>query len=434
MDFSLSTLAKNSKEPSYINRMTSEFAVDFKKGIDINIGVGYVNDNTMPVKEIAESYQHVVSNQHKYRNALNYGGAEGSPNLRQSIRDYYKRHNIGNISKSLLDKHKLVIGVNGATSILDAIADAMEPGIVVTGDPYYYSYTENLQRKGFELLPIKSDQEGLIPEALEQALENADINKISYFYIVTINNPDSIILTNDRRRRIIKIANKLSDKSGRLIPVIFDKAYEDIIHNPEITQPDSGLLYNDRGNVFEVGTFSKVLAPALRMGFMISKDNDIRRQVIQRFSDIGFSNSLINQEITSRLLDNYIDDHKKKVNKVYRTKSLIIKQNLVDILSPYTKEIRGGDAGFYFYITFKHIDTASDSHFFKFLSRTTGNPDIDGVNEKNPRLLYIPGIICSQQPEGKRQIRISYGFEEIEVFRRASQLIKEACEYVRSLG
>ena len=433
LNFRLSPLALNSKEPSFINRMTSEFALDFRQGIDINIGVGYVNDKTMPVEEIAEAYQYVVTHQDKYRNALNYGGAEGSPNLRQSIRQYYERNTIGNLSKVQLDEHQIVVGVNGATSILDAFADIMAPGIVITGDPFYYSYTENLTRKGFDLLPVKSDQEGVIPEEIEKAMTHVNLQKISYFYIVTINNPDSIILSNKRRKRIVEIANTLSDKIGRLIPVIFDKAYEDIIHNPELTKPDSPLLYNKRGNLFEVGTFSKILAPALRIGFLISKDNEIRRQVIQRISDIGFSNSLINQEITSYLLDKEIDSHKVKVNAAYRHKAVNIKQILTRELDQYVEEIRGGDAGFYFYITFKDTITAPDSDFQKFLNRKTGNPTIDGIEEKSPRLVYIPGTICSHQDQAKRQIRLSYGFEDPEVFERAAILLREACEYCAGL-
>jgi 2-aminoadipate transaminase len=221
----------------------------------------------------------------------------------------------------------------------------------------------------------------------------------------------------------------LKRQTGKLIPVIFDKAYEDIIHNPEVVTPDSPLMYNTRGNVFEVGTFSKVLAPALRMGFMLSKDNEIRQQVIQRISDIGFSNSLINQEITSRLLDHYMDSHKVRVNDAYRHKAVNIKRILERELSQYTEEIRGGDAGFYFYITFKDTLTRPYSDFHKFLSRTTGNPEIDGIKEKKPRLIYIPGTICSHQDQATRQIRLSYGFENPEVFERAAGLIRTACEY-----
>ena len=428
-NFSLSPLAQNSQEPSFINKMTADFAGDFREGFDINLGVGYVNDQTMPSQEIAEAYTYVMQHPEIYRNALNYGGAEGSPNLSRSIKDYYLKHHIGQLGKEDLEQHQVTIGVNGATSLLDAFSDIMAAGTVITGDPFYYSYTENLSKKGFQVQAITSDHNGIIPEAIEAYLESADPTSISYFYIISVNNPDSIILSNERRKKIVEIVNKLSDQLGRLIPVIFDRAYEDIIHNPKIEAPISALKYNARGNVFEIGTFSKILAPALRIGYMLSKTNELRRQVIQRISDIGFSNSLINQEISSRLIDKNLEQHREKVLAAYRQKALAIKEMISKELGAYTSDVRGGDAGFYFYITFKDIKTCTDSDFFRFLSRTTGCEEIDGTPELKARLIYIPGTVCSVQKQAEYQLRLSYGFEAIEVFCRAIQLIKEACQY-----
>ncbi len=430
-EFSLSPLALNNQTPSMINKMTAEFANDFREGTDINLGIGYVNDKTIPTGKIQEALQYVVEHQHMYRNALNYGGAEGSPNLQKSILDYYLRNNIGNLTQNQLASHKITIGVNGATSILDGFSDILSSGIVITGDPFYYSYIENLEKKGFEPLCIKSDINGIIPEEIEKAISAIDVNEIAYFYIITVNNPDTAILSNKRRKQIVDIANKLSDERGQLVPVIFDKAYEDIIHSTTIQQPDSALLYNERGNVFEVGTMSKLIAPALRIGYMISHDNEIRRQMIQRISDIGFSNSLINQEITSYLLDNYVDEHKETVNAAYRQKASLIKDIIIKNIGKYINDIKGGDASFYFYITFKTIETGPESDFQKFLSRITGDAEVDGIDVKNPRLIYMPGVACSNQPIAKYQLRLSYGFEDIEVFERAVLLMKEACEFCR---
>ncbi len=434
LEYALSPLALKSIKPSFINKMTADFAVDFRENTDLNLGIGYVNDRTIPTEEIGKAYQYVMSHPEKYRNALNYGGAEGSPNLTKSIKDFYKRNKIGNLTETEINQHKITIGVNGTTSLLDAFSDVLAPGIVIIGDPFYYSYTENLVKKGFTLLPVKSDTKGIIPEEIEKAIATINPQDISFIYIITVNNPDSLILSNERRHKIVEIADEISNKKGQLLPVIFDKAYEDIIHNPEIPQPDSGLKYNEKGNIFEVGTFSKLLAPALRIGFLISKDNIIRQQIIQRISDIGFSNSLINQEITSRLIDHNLDQHKLKVNAEYRRKAVNIKRILEEELSDYIEEIRGGDAGFYFYITFKDILTSEGSNFFKFMGRKTGNAKIDGTPDVNPRLIYVPGTVCSQQKQAERQMRLSYGFEEPEVFARAAKLMKEACEYCEGVN
>lgn len=429
MEYLLSKLGLNSTCPSAVNDLTAGFALDFRENIDINLGVGYVNDKTIPVNAIREAYNCIVANPQKYRNALNYGGAEGSPNLRQSIYNYYIQNNIGTLKENDFQNKRIIIGANGATSLLDAVSDVLKPGIVITADPYYYIYTETLEHKGFKILSVEEDENGLIPEKLEEALSTTDINSISFFYIVTVNNPSTTILSNRRREQIVKIATRISHKINRKIPVIFDKAYEDIIHNFTVEKPVSGLKFDTNELVLEIGTLSKILAPALRIGYMICADNLLAKIIVQRTSDVGFSAPLINQEIASWLIDNYILKQREEVNAGYRKKSAFIKSLIDKYISQYIDSYSGGDAAFYFYLTFKNIRTDKDSEFFRFLSRTTGKPEIDGVHAKNPRLVYIPGTICGKGPKAAFQLRLSYGFEEEKVFEKVFNLLREACEY-----
>ncbi len=431
MEFGLSDLAKASLIPSAVNQLTAEFAEDFREGVDINLGVGYVNDKTIPIKAINNAYQEIISQPEKYRNALNYGGSDGSPNLRKSIKNYYLRFKLGELTEQDFNNRKILIGANGATSILDSFSDLLQPGIVITADPYYYIYTETLERKKFELLTIPEENDGINIELLRKAIENIDLNKISLFYIVTVNNPSTTILSNKKRKAIVEIAEEISKKTGKLIPVIFDKAYEDIIHNPEVEKPISGIKFDKLNHVFEIGTLSKILAPALRIGYVICPNNLFAETLTQRTSDIGFSSSLINQEIGSWLLDNYIHIQKETVNKGYQQKASFIKNQLEMYLSEYLEYYTGGDAAFYFYLTFKEIRTDKGSDFFNYLSRITGIPEIDGIKEKNPRLIYIPGTICSNDKKANYQLRLSYGFEEPEIFEKAIKLMVEACKYAK---
>ncbi len=429
MNYLFSELAKNSLIPSAINQLTAEFAEDFREGTDINLGVGYVNDKTIPFDAIKKAYADIISHPEHYRSALNYGGADGSINLRNSIKGYYLRYTIGGLNEKDFESRKILIGANGATSILDTLADIIKPGLVITADPYYYIYTETLERKGFSILAIPEDNNGLNIQLLEKAVEKINPKEISFFYIVTVNNPSTVILSDIRRKAIVEIVHRLSQKADRIIPVVFDKAYEDIIHNPQIEKPVSAIKYDKLNQVFELGTLSKLFAPALRIGYIISPDNNFAEVLTQRTSDIGFSSSLINQEIASWLLDNYVHIQKDTVNKGYQKKATFIKELFSTHLKGYIESYSGGDAAFYFYITFKNIRTDKGSKFFNFLSRTTGIAEIDGKDKKNPRLIYIPGTICSKNKEAICQLRISYGFEEPEVFERAIKLMAEACEY-----
>lgn len=429
MDYGFTDLAKVSLIPSAVSQLTAGFAADFREGIDINLGVGYVNDKTIPTEAINKAYLDVIAHPEQYRNALNYGAAEGSINLRRSVKQYYLRYGIGGLTEEELKNRKILIGASGATSILDTFSDILQPGLVITADPYYYIYMETLQRKNFDILAIPEDEEGLNVQLLEEAVEKIDPKEISFFYIITVNNPSTVILSNARRKAIVQIAEKLSEKAGRLIPVIFDKAYEDIIHNPEVEKPVSGLKYDRLHHVFEVGTLSKILAPGLRIGYILCPDNAFAEVLAQRTSDTSLCASLINQEIASWLLDHFIHIQKEKVNQGYRAKATFIKGLFATHLSEYLEHYSGGDAAFYFYLTFRNIRTDKGSKFFNYLSRTTGDAGIDGAREKNPRLIYIPGTICSEGDKARYQLRLSYGFEDPEVFERAVKLMAEACRY-----
>ena len=104
----------------------------------------------------------------------------------------------------------------------------------------------------------------------------------------------------------------------------------------------------------------------------------------------------------------------------------------------HIEECRGGQGGFYFYLTLRNIQTDSASPFFSFLSRKTGNIAIDGPpDEMLPRVIYLPGEFCvhpkgTSVNQGLRQFRLSYGYEEVPVILKALEYMREAILYAES--
>ena len=436
-DVLLSEYGKASSVPSAVNRMMTDFAVGFRDGYDINLGVGYVNENTIPRQQIQIACEAVLANPKKYRAALNYGGAQGSPNLIASIRKFHVDNRIGGIKKDTFNTRDIVIGANGATSLLESVTHLLPAGIVFTADPMYYIYCNDLGRKGFTLVAIPEDSEGLQTDLLRAKLDTLRSGKesIQFFYVVTVNNPSCTILSNRRKREIVEIVTQLSYEVGRKIPLFFDNAYRDLVHDNTVEPLESALCYDELGIVSEIGTLSKILAPGLRIGYLIGPKGAFLNSIIQRTSDIGFSAPLINQEIASYLLDNGIEAQIEKVNKGYRQKAKQVKTWITELLGDDMQECRGGSAGFYYYLTLANITTDSKSDFFKFLTRTTGHEEIDGpIRNPNPKVIYIPGEHCVHPSGemvdiGKRQFRISYGFEELPQIHAALKHMKSAIDY-----
>ena len=405
----------------------AEFAHSFRDGVDINLGVGYVNERTIPVPYLIEALQAVAGDSTKYRQAFNYGGPAGSANLVQSLRRFLSNR----LGESTLAQKRLAIGACGATSILDALTEVLAPGIVVTSDPMYYIYTNALERKGFEVLAVPEDAEGIDVVVLEQKLRSLGdaAEKISFFYVVTVNNPSCTILSNARRRALLQIAARLSREQGRLIPIFYDLAYELLLHDPNAEPFISVLPKDELGIVYEVGTLSKVLAPSLRIGYVLGHGGPLMNALVQKTSDAGFSAPLFVQEMASYLLDRRIDEQLKAVNAGYREKALAVREGIERSLGPFIEECRGGSAGFYYYLTFKDIETHPASPFFEYLTRSTGDP----------RVIYIPGEYCVHPcgdlaNKGKRQLRLSYAFEAVPQILQALDLMREAAVFTAALA
>jgi GntR family transcriptional regulator/MocR family aminotransferase len=432
MEISLSRYGAASTRPSPASRLMTEFARGFRDGIDINLGVGYVNERTIPVACLVEAMQAVARDGATYRQAFNYGGPAGSANLTAAIRGFLLRNRIGGLDTATLGRNRLIIGACGASSLLDGIAEVLPPGVVVTSDPSYYIYTDALVRRGFELLAVPEDAEGIALEPLERKLHalGGRAREISFFYVVTVNNPSCTILSNARRRALYELAARLSREQNRCIPIFFDLAYELLVHDPAAPAMESVLPADDLGIAYEIGTLSKVIAPAMRIGYLLGPPGGFLTAMVEKTSDSGFSAPLFVQEMAGRLLERQIEEQLRAVNAGYREKALAVRAGIAEHLGPWVEECRGGSAGFYYYLTLAGIETHRESPFFRAVT-------VEGAAESpHAKVIYIPGEICVQPggdlaDKGRRQMRISYGFEQAETTVKALGLMREAIVSVR---
>jgi 2-aminoadipate transaminase len=417
MDVRLSNYGLASRNPAPVSKMMSAFATGFRDAVDVNLGVGYVNERTIPVALLNEAMLAVAGDAVTYRQAFNYGGPEGSPNLIAALRRFLARRRKEGLDREAIERKRLIVGACGATSLLDALTEVIEPGIVVTSDPMYYIYADALERKGFEILAVPEDAEGIGLEALDRKLNalGSRVNDIRFFYVVTVNNPSCTILSNARRRALLERASSLSR------PIIYDLAYELLLHDPE-AEPFASVLPEDKsGLAYEIGTLSKVLAPGLRIGYLLGPDGPVMNAMVQKTSDTGFSAPLFVQEMASYLLDHRIAEQLRAVNAGYREKAVAVGRGIEACLGPWLEERRGGAAGFYFYLTFRDVETHPRSKLFERLTQKTGAP----------RVIYIPGEYCVHPrgdlaERGKRQLRLSYGFEDTPRILTALELMREA--------
>lgn len=503
----LSDYGKSCSQPSPVSQLMQDFSRGFRVGVDVNLGVGYVNEDTIPAQTIAEAFHHVATHPEQYPHAFNYGESKGSQRLDGALRRFFVRHSLGGYTQESLSKREFAIGANGATSLLYAFAQVMPRGVVITSDPNYYIYSNALRRLGFTLRTLPEDDDGIDVDALETVLQTC-ADDVSFVYIVTIGNPSAAILSNSRRERIVRAVTALSRRLGRKVPLVFDEAYEWLLHdgaappepaasespaespNPSVQsplgaqqqqqqqqanaafeaarapapKPDvetlplsgslpsgallsgpllSGVQWDELGLVYELGTLSKVLAPSLRIGFVLGPPGQLLDALVQCTNDIGFSAPLINQEACAHLLDTIVDDHVRAVRAGYRAKATLVKAALDRHLSAWLEHCVGGRAGFYYYLTLQGIETHAASAFYAHCSGaashiTAAPSDNAALDQTPPRVIYLPGNLCVD-PDGvsaevaRRQMRLSFGFSSNDELERGIDLLGQAARYAKDI-
>jgi DNA-binding transcriptional MocR family regulator len=286
------------------------------------------------------------------------------------------------------------------------------------------------------VIAVPEDSDGINLELLDRKLAALGdrVNEISFFYAVTVNNPSCTTMSNDRRRALVGTVSRLSERLGRRIPVFFDLAYQLLLHDPAAPPFESALPHDEHGIAYEVGTLSKVLAPGLRIGYLLGPDGDLMNAMVQKTSDAGFSAPVFAQEMASWLLDNCIEQQLAEVNAGYREKAQATTRAIEEELGPHLEDHRGGSAGFYFYLTFRQVETHTKSRLFRRLICRSGDLQFDGPPGKMPpRVFYIPGQYCVHPrgdltKRGRRQLRLSYGFEATPRIVQALKLMRLAIE------
>lgn len=439
LEASFSDYGKSLLATSPVSTLMASFARTFRPGIDINVGVGFVNEQTLPYDHLTAAVEKIVREQQVYRNALNYGDPAGTSLLRNQIKAMLCQ-DLPIEDHPRLHEREIVIGTSGATSILESLGQIFKPGLIIMADPVYYIYRLYLERKGFKIIGLPEDNNGLNPDHLQELLYSDQINleELRFIYIVTVSNPTSTILTNARKHSIVRLMHRIAETQSRHIPVIFDQAYTGLIHDPEVEIQESVFREDKRDLVYEIGTLSKILSPSFRLGYVVGKPSPLLAAIQERNSDVGFSASPLNQSIAAVLLAEVLQQQRTRVLEGYRVKAQAIIERMDKQLGSYLETYSGGRAGFYFYLTFKEIETHPESDFYRYLHRTTGISVIDGEGEHSPpRLAYIPGCFCvlpdgALRETGNRSLRLSYGYETMEHLLTAVDLMAEAAAFAIS--
>ncbi len=167
-------------------------------------------------------------------------------------------------------------GISGALDLICSLFT--QPGdTVFVEEPTYFLALRIFADHGLHVISIPTDESGLMVDALEVALH---VDRPKFLYLVPVfQNPSGHTLIEDRRRRLAA----LSSERGFLL--LADEVYQ--LLNYTVQPPKSFGAYIDSPNVVSLGSFSKILAPGLRLGWIQARPAIIQRLVRSGVLDSG---------------------------------------------------------------------------------------------------------------------------------------------------
>ncbi|MBN8902464.1 MAG: PLP-dependent aminotransferase family protein [Rhodospirillales bacterium] len=235
-------------------------------------------------------------------------GPQGYPGLRQFVADKSKRHR--GIDAPIDD----ITITSGSGQGIDMISRLLvNPGDTVLVEEFCYQGAMNRFRKlGAKLEGMALDSDGIVIDALAAQLASLKAKGVTpkfIYTIPTIQNPTGSILPLDRRHALIKLAREYN------VAIFEDECYADLIWQGIDAPP--ALYALDPGCVIHLGSFSKSLAPALRLGYVIA-EWEIMKRLLPLKGDSG--TGALDQMVVAEYFSKHFDDHLPHLNTVLHDK------------------------------------------------------------------------------------------------------------------
>ncbi len=239
--------------------------------------------------------------------ALVYGVSEGYEPLRETVKKWLKRReNVGT-------DDDVVIITAGGTQVMDITTRilAAEGDTVICEEPSFIGSLNCFRSHGCKLAGVPIDSDGMNMQALARAIhENPDAKFI--YTIPNFQNPGGTTMSLEKRREMYRLALEND------LVILEDNPYGNLRVTGEDIPPIKSL--DTEGIVFYAGSFSKILAPGIRVAYaVIPKKAAAAFTIGKQVSDVH--TGVLNQMIVSRWFDEYdVDGHIVDIRKIYRRK------------------------------------------------------------------------------------------------------------------
>ncbi|MCX5794222.1 MAG: PLP-dependent aminotransferase family protein [Elusimicrobia bacterium] len=289
----------------------------------ISFAGGLPSPQTFPSEALAEMAHRIIKENSK--TALQYGPTEGLPELKAQIVKLLREEEGINTSPNnilITTASQQALDIVGRTFI-----DPSDPILVEL--PSYIGGLQVFNSYGAKLMGVRADDNGMLIDDLEAKLAKLRQEEEHYKFVYIVpdfQNPSGVTLTQERRHELIKLSERYN------VLLIEDSPYREVRFEGEA--PDMLYKLDTTHNVISLFTFSKTLAPGLRLGFILADERIIHKMGILKQS-LDLCTSSLNQLLAAEFLKSGVArEHIASVKALYRAR----KDAMLQALERYMPE------------------------------------------------------------------------------------------------
>jgi 2-aminoadipate transaminase len=292
----------------------------------ISLAGGMPAPEVFPYDEVREACDRVLTNNGQY--ALQYGSTEGYLPLREMIARHTCRYGIDVSTENIL----ITSGSQQALDLIGRIFINRGDHILVES-PTYLGALQAWNAYGAEYVAVLSDENGMDTDQMVEALRMGP----KFIYVLpNFQNPTGATLPLERRKKLVELAEHYG------VPIIEDDPYGQLRysgeHLPAVFVLDNAKHYNGdhvyRGNVIYLSTFSKTLAPGLRIAWVIAPPEVIHK-LVQAKQGADLHTATFNQYVAYEVARHgFLDQHIKVIRQIYSERRDVMLNALKKYMPP----------------------------------------------------------------------------------------------------
>jgi 2-aminoadipate transaminase len=349
----------------------------------ISLAYGMPDPTLFPAAGLAEAAEEALRDGAVSAVALQYGNVAGNPLLLSEL-----GRKLAAEEDRPVEAGSLVM-TNGSSQAISLVVQALaNPGDACLCEaPTFLGTIHHIRFHGIRTVPVTLDDEGLDVEELEREIHRMEAGGTPPRFVYTIptfNNPAGVTMSLARRRALLDVAARHG------VPVIEDDAYRDLRFEGE---PVPTLHALDReGLVIRLGTFSKIVAPGVRLGFVLA-DPAVTERVLALKAE-GSTNGFASMVVGTFMKRGGLAAHIQTLRAEYRRRRDAMYEALAREMPEDVRWTRT-EGGFFLWLTLPPRTNVA-----KVAARTA-----------EERVIALPGTECFPDERGSHNLRLAFSLQ-----------------------